>query len=101
MRLRKLNSIPIVNGDLRSAAQSLLVPTVALLASDSDFASTSDVNPRAEVLTSAVGWLPNDLESMNCSYRFLLSLAAASKRPDFPALPPPIVRILEEVETFD
>jgi len=38
---------------------------------------------------------------MNRSYRFLLSLVAASKRPDFPALPPPIVRILEEVETFD
>jgi len=38
---------------------------------------------------------------MNRSYRFLLSLVAASKRPDFPALPPPIVRVLEEVEAFD
>lgn len=30
-------------------------PTVALLASESDFAAAPDVNPRAEVLTSAVG----------------------------------------------
>ena len=32
-------------------------PAAALMATDSDFASTTDVNPRAEVFTSAVGWL--------------------------------------------
>ncbi len=38
---------------------------------------------------------------MNRSYRFLLTLVSARKALELPALPPPIVRMLEEVEAFE